>query len=332
LKTIIVTHRDDVDGIISGALLRRIYGPGAKIIFCSYPKQEEVFRQLAELAQGAQICIADIAAKDFPLPGERETVLELIASRAEKLEWYDHHSDTADFVSLFEKYGHKVILGESICATELILRNLLPRDWYAEFLARIAQTHDYPVVGSTGMSVKAGIGLQKIILYFNSRDDINGLTELANMIARDHLWYLGDEFCSKLNCIIFTVEAQIARAHEAAFKNRMIIEIEGRKFVITCANEVLYDKKTLVDLRDEFVGEVDGVMVYFLPPRSHALFYRGTQSDFDAQKFCKFMGGGGRDGDKGGFSSPIKYSQEEFGLFLTFMTKRLDEFIENGGG
>lgn len=330
-EVILVFHKDDPDGIISAALFLRKFGLNVKMVPCAYQDQERVFRQLCVKAKGRVIYIGDICAKDYPMDGG-ETVLELLAASAKKIVWFDNHPATRYFMPLFKKYGHEIIMGDEqqICAAKLIQERQLPKDWYADFLAHVAQKSDYPPAVSTTAStlIEVGIGLQKVISYYNSRNDTRGrgLIELIETIAQDDIWCLNGKFCLSFKQIIAAVDELIKKAQAESLKKRVFINVKGKRFLITCADEILYDKKILVDLRDKLAGEVDGVAVYFLPPVGHLLFFKGRQSDFNAQEFCEFMGGGGREGN-GGFSPLVKYGQEKFEMFVDFLAKKLNQYI-----
>ncbi|MDD4271365.1 MAG: hypothetical protein PHF50_01015 [Patescibacteria group bacterium] len=323
-----VTHRDDVDGIISAALRVRFLktcGEKAKLIFCSYLEQEQVFAKLARLKQGYAIYVSDIDAKDYPLPSGSGTVLGQIAAKAEKLEWDDHHSSTKDFIGLLKICGHEVFLGDKgkICASKLIQGRILPKDPYAEFLAQIAQAQDYdPAPGRPEAIIGFGENFQNAISYLNIKSDIGGLTHLVNLLARGRL-LRQDKW---LSGIISVSGALVEQAREEAFNNYTFLNVRGLKFVLISADAILPEKKILAELRDRFAGEVDGIAVYFMPPSCHVLFYKGTGNDFDAEKFCVFVGGGGREGN-GGFTPPEQIVQEGFKSLLTFLGEKLYEFI-----
>ncbi|GEM_PF-3625247 len=333
MKTYIVTHRDDVDGIMSGSLLRRLYGPVTELIFCSYPEQERVFRQLADLAQGAQIYIADICAKDYPGMNGGKSVLEQLAASAARLEWYDHHSGTRDIMTLFKGHGHTVIMGDKqkICSAGLINSRHLLADRYCELLARIAQAHDnLSSSNASNRFAKIGNSLQKIISYFNFKKDIKGLIELVDLIAHDASWLLAkDVLCPYLEGIIAAAEEQMGEAIERAYadiqKNLVAFKIKGKRFIVACGNTISSEKEVLIRLCQQY-PEADGVMLYSLPPTNHALFYKGVKSDFNAEKFCEFMGGGGREGN-GGFTPYIKYEQNNLGSLVYYITIKLGHFL-----
>ena len=334
-EIILVFHGDDPDGIIFAALFVRAFNSNIKLIPCSYQNRERIFRQLVAEAQGKEVWIGDIDAEDYHLDGEKETVLELLAANTKEMVWIDHHSGTRKFIHIFKKYGHVVIMGDErkVCTAELIRERELPNDKYGYFLARVARESDYPPIAGAPINifVEVGAGLQKIISYYNTRNDVEGLLGLVKRIAKNYFWWHSREFSPDYKQIIQAVDASVNQAQAESFEKRVFVNIKGRVFLMACADEILYDKKTVIDLRDGFAGEIDGVAVYFLPPRSHVLFFSGTRSGFNAQKFCESMGGGGRDGDKGGFPSAINYGRDEFNKFVDFLSERLGEFIKNGG-
>lgn len=332
MKNIIITHGNDVDGIVAGALTARHLeiklSEKARVIFCAYPGQRRIFFRLAKLGAGRNIFISDVAAKDYLLPDQIRTVLGEISHQAEKVFWYDHHADTEVYADLLQLRGHKVITGgkEQICAAELVRRDLLPDDDYAEFLGRVAQAHDYPPAsGGADEIIKAGAKLQKIISVFNSREDVAGLSKLVRLIARDDRWYDGGNFSAELSRLIAEFDRLSEAARENAKNNRLVIKVWGKVFVVTCASAIMPQKETVIALRNEFSWKVDGAAVYFLPPDGQLLFFKGIGGRFNAQKFCEFMGGGGREGN-GGFTPRLKKGQGYQNL-VNDLRDKLEEYL-----
>lgn len=329
-KNIVIIHKSDVDGIISGLMFRKYLMDDILLIFCGYGQdQEKAFTYAANIAEDKKVYIGDISGKDFLLSGKKETILQTLAERAEKIEWYDHHPATREFIPLLEKYGHEIIMGdkEGICASKLIQGKLFPGDSYLKKMAQIAQFNDYPPakLDINGMFLQCGLGLQKIISYHNAGDDIQSLADLIDFIAKDFFWYRDGKFNLRLQKIIDSANKQLAQANDKMFKNCFILQVKGKKFAITCGESIMPQKESLAKLRDKFAGQVDGVCVYFLPPLSTMLFYKDKNSDFNAQKFCEYVGGGGREGN-GGFAIQIP-GDEKYKKFIDFMKSKLNLFL-----
>jgi len=321
-----------VDGIISGALLTKYLRVSReermRLYFCAYPTQRRIFLRLAKLGAGRNVFISDIAAKDYLLSDQIRTALGEISHRAAEVFWYDHHADTEVYAALFQLRGHKVITNgkEQICAAELVRRDLLPDDEYAKFLARVAQVHDYPPIsGEVDEASRAGLKLQKVISLRNAQNDRAGLAKLVRLIARDDGWYDGGNFSAGLRRLIAEFDRSSEAARESAKNNRQVINVRGKVFAVTCASAIMPQKETVIALRDELSWKADGVAVYFLPPDGQLLFFRSIGSRFDAQKFCEFMGGGGREGN-GGFTPCLKRGQGYQDL-VNILRSKLEEFL-----
>lgn len=326
MKNIIVTHAADVDGILAGALLARYLkskDEKFRLVFCNYANQRQVFTGLASLRPGRRLYICDINGQDFLLSIRgAKTALSQMAANADKVEWYDHHAGTKELANLFRICDHQMVIGEEVCAAELVRQRLLPDDRYAEFLGQIAQAHDYPESGAGENIVRIGRELQEVISFLGFGNDFRGLARMVKSLAENSFWRQDGQPDGDWQNLAAEVSLSVAQARKLISCSRIFLKVKDKTFVLALGEAILPEKEMLAELRAEFAGKADGVAVYFLPPANHLLFYGYSKSKFNAQKFCEFLGGGGRNGN-GGFTPEI----QEIDKLVEFIIGKLKEFL-----
>ena len=139
------------------------------------------------------------------------------------------------------------------------------------------------------------------------------------------LWRADGSFGREMERVIEEYDMDKKEATDAMRKSKEIITIGKRKFLIAFGDGLIYQKETIRDWQnatDE--AGVDGFLVIF--NINTALFFRGRQSDFDAVPFCRYMGGGGREGN-GGFSVNRDVAATNFLEIKNEIIEKMREFF-----
>ncbi|MFH1744838.1 MAG: hypothetical protein ABH881_01570 [bacterium] len=322
---IIVSHAEDVDGIISAALLLRKIGKEecakTKIILIAHSEEEKMFDLLVSL-KGRNIFVADLSAKT-------EFIRRVYSSSPCYVMWIDHHQDTIDNQITLDEFHYNYAVGKGVCAAMLIHRsNTLSDDSYAEKLADIAQCSDYPeegdrlceISGASNSCFEEGKKLQNAISFLNSYPGMkSALEQIVRELAREELF--GSIFYSRL---VESYKESIQKESDSLLRNVRRFSFSDLSFLVSYASSLFHSKETVEGfIRD--VGEcADGYIIAFGPPTNNVLFFKHPDSKIDSVSFCKHMGGGGRDG-KGGFGVKNMGGKVNAASFPQFVEKLASE-------
>jgi len=329
-KTVVLTHGEDVDGIISAALAKKFFKGEIDVRLVRHSNQLEVFQKLSSenLSDDTNIYIFDLMPKKnlFMATDDQISVMDSLCFKTESVVWIDHHDDFLTWE--LEKRGVRYIGGEKKkeCAALLIWNELISTEFPEEaiekidgfLLATIAQVNDYPGEEKmTGIIARSGDRIQQAISclnYFSREED---LQKLINLIA------LGENWMAFVNSVLAECEWHIMRARSYLARNQKVLQIGGFDFLLATVDPILPQKQLLRKMRSEHAGKVDGCVVFFSDPANNVLFFSDpVRCSFSAQKFCTYMGGGGRDGD-GGFSAKFL----DFSDFLSFFEQKMTKYL-----
>ncbi len=190
MKTIIISHESDVDGIFSASIALMRF-PQAKTLFTSYGKEN--FRKISQILyaevisnpEKGQIIISDLGLNDDMIDLFEE-VFSFLKSNLWTVVWVDHHpwSDRA-IKSATEKGLVQLFLdkSEKKCATEVMYEKYLKGNSIAEELSKIAHTTDF----FTKEQVIPHIS--ELIIYYKTFPDFYvKISKLAGNVAKGILW------------------------------------------------------------------------------------------------------------------------------------------------
>ncbi|MHA1894159.1 MAG: DHH family phosphoesterase [Candidatus Helarchaeota archaeon] len=168
-KIVGITHKEDLDGIISISLLIRKFGNSMKIILTNYLDLKENLKKIL-LDSFDQIFISDLGFNE----GFNE-LIPLFQSSKSKITWFDHH-----FIpeKLKKSLQDKVILYHSedkTVASELIQQHYFKNDDSIRKLAKLAHLTDNKIQNDVADK------LQLIIESF--QDDDSKLFKLINYLS-----------------------------------------------------------------------------------------------------------------------------------------------------
>ncbi len=195
MKTIIISHESDVDGIFS-ASIGLIRFPQAKVFFTSYG--EEDFHKIAgtirnEIAKSninadteekGQIIIADLGLNDNMIDQFKE-ILNFLKSNQWIISWIDHHPWSKKAIETVKEVGVSLTLdnSENLCASEIMYKTFLIDNLRAKTLATIAHTTDFFTKDQVIPP------LPELITFYKTFPDFCiKLYEMAKKVSQGILW------------------------------------------------------------------------------------------------------------------------------------------------
>ena len=190
MKTLIISHESDVDGIFSASIALMRY-PQGKTFFTSYGKDN--FLKISEIlynevisSQGhGQVIISDLGLND-DLIDLFEEIFTFLKSNLWSIIWIDHHPWSNKAIeSAIDKGSVQLILdkSENLCASEIIYEKFLKGNAIAEELSKIAHTTDFFIKDQDIPPLP-----ELIIFYKTFTDFYSRIAKLTNKIAKGILW------------------------------------------------------------------------------------------------------------------------------------------------
>jgi len=322
VKNFIVTHAEDVDGIISAVLLEEYCKNGEnQYFFVKYSEQIKCFLEVLKKvkatfrAYGNFCFISDLSFNQNLLDGFRDSsILGNLSSFCPNIFWFDHHDNTIHNKSRLESFGIIVFSKMKTCSSKIIFEVLFniddEKDKKFRYLSDIAQAHDYGVLDSPGEIISIALDLQKVISYINCFGDKKDLLFLIKLLHNriinysimqliEDNWIFGKikEYDNRLE------EAKIAMINSFTEKN---LKINGEEYSFLFAydaSSLLQSKDTFRDFEKRYLQNKKylGVLIIFGKNICNSIFFSFDKIKFSAVSFCEYMGGGGREGD-GGFN------------------------------
>ncbi len=331
---LIVTHREDLDGIIVATLASQGVmqeGKTCEYIFVSYFRQKDIFWELSQSnLQNKIVYILDLSANDC-LFEQPNSIVENLINNAKEIIWVDHHNSSKLYAKKMREWGVKVFLPEQnelICASMLFARNFLNDRDVTKLtkLINIAQAHDYDKTIDCVCLHKTAVELQKIISLYNYQGDETALKDLIlSFINND--WGKNGELADFLQNNLTEYNALENEAIHDFNESLTTIEVGDQKFMIAYGHPILPLKNTARDFREKNAGKADGYIIIFGDPTNNALCLKEEKkSDFNALKFCEFMGGGGRE-NSGGFSFAEKITLKNYPNAKNVIFEGLSKFL-----
>lgn len=146
---LVLSHREDIDGIASAALVKLKYGvPDSNIFYSDYTERmlRSVYNGIARLNPiSPTLFITDLNANDHLIPVLRD-IMTLVRRRGGKVIWIDHHPWSTKCTAALVPLCASVIAGESrMCATELIMRRLKMHGPFLTRLAMLVRCSDFDI-------------------------------------------------------------------------------------------------------------------------------------------------------------------------------------------
>ena len=190
MKTIIISHESDVDGIFSASIAQMRY-PQGKTFFTSYGKDnilkisEILYNEVVSSQECGQVIISDLGLNDDMID-LFEDIFTFLKSNLWSIIWLDHHpwSEKAK-ESAIEKGSVQLVLDktENVCSSELMYEKFLKGNAIAEELSKIAHTADFFTKDQEIPPLP-----ELIVFYKTFTDFYSRIVKLTNKISKGTLW------------------------------------------------------------------------------------------------------------------------------------------------
>lgn len=146
-NVLVISHREDIDGIASAALLKAKYGiPDSRIFYVDYTERmlEGAYNAIRKLGtRNATLYITDLNANDH-LIGVLTKIMHLIKDGGGRVLWLDHHPWSKKSTDALSPLCDTLLNKEGkLCATELVLRRLKLQDRFFSTLALVTHYSDF---------------------------------------------------------------------------------------------------------------------------------------------------------------------------------------------
>lgn len=312
-RNIVITHAEDVDGIMAAALLTRLLLNVTAIHLVSHQNQDvflaEFSHDLAGYA-GANVFVLDLSLKrDYLKQVNGVSIMKLLVTYAISVTWIDHHD--CDFAEEVRATGCVVELGgaHSKCATSLVFTRYFDQtDEEAKKLADIAQFNDYHDPAASQNLIQQGVEMQRLITYLNCAKKTEQLRYLIGVLAHHYKWQ------AEVMRMYVTYWRDYSEAILALEKSWSIIQMNGYEVLLLLASPILPQKEIMRCFRTEHGTKVNALIGIFPQPVNNVMVFAGSKDDgFPVEEFCRLRLGGSRGGD-GGFSLPSNTNWTDLGL------------------
>jgi uncharacterized protein len=190
VKTIIISHESDVDGIFSASIALMRF-PQAKTFFTSYGREnllkisEIIYNEIVSTQEIGQIIISDLGLNDDMIE-LFEDIFIFLKSNMWSITWIDHHQWSEKAIkSAIEKGSVQLTLDktEKLCATQLMYDKFLKGNSIAEELSKMAHTTDFFTKDQEIPPLS-----ELIIFYKTFPDFYSRISKLTSIIAKGNLW------------------------------------------------------------------------------------------------------------------------------------------------
>jgi oligoribonuclease NrnB/cAMP/cGMP phosphodiesterase (DHH superfamily) len=190
LKTIIISHESDVDGIFSASIALMRF-PQAKTFFTSYGKEnftrisETLYKEIISTQETGQVIISDLGLNDDMVDLFKEVIIFLKANLW-SMTWVDHHPWSEKAIESVSGDGSvQLVLDktEKLCATEIMCNRFLKGNTVAEGLSHIAHTTDFFTKDQEIPPLP-----ELIVFYKTFTDFYSRISELTKKVSTGTLW------------------------------------------------------------------------------------------------------------------------------------------------
>jgi uncharacterized protein len=190
LKTLIISHESDVDGIFSASIALMRY-PQGKTFFTTYGKDnflkisEIVYNEVISSQGYGQVIISDLGLND-DLIDLFEEIFTFLKSNLWTIIWIDHHPWSNKAIeSAIEKGSVQLLLdkSENVCSSEIMYEKFLKGNAIAEELSKIAHATDFFTRNQEIPPLP-----ELIVFYKTFTDFYSRIAKLTNKISKGTLW------------------------------------------------------------------------------------------------------------------------------------------------
>ncbi|MBT3298119.1 hypothetical protein HN385_04290 [archaeon] len=335
-KSIIITHGEDIDGIVSGALmLKQLEDQDREILFFTHDNKLNLLEQISDQPNlnSKHTYILDLALSDLIYNHrnkEGERVIRKLLEQPISSTWIDHHQRTLNLKEKVVTFGTNLIddNGEELCTSRLVYQHFLHGNDYANWLSHLAQIDDYKKTKATEKDQLISQQLTKIISLHNSNMDNNSLEILAKKLGKKESWFIDEKISRDLVMSLESYQLKEKKALQYIEQNLEQYQAQGLKILVSYADPILPQKTTIRNMTN-LTGDKNQdiyVLVFGKPVNNIWLLYKGDQEKFDILNFLSSQNGGGRV-DFGGFPTSqdtnLENYQQEKELFIEKVRKHI---------
>jgi oligoribonuclease NrnB/cAMP/cGMP phosphodiesterase (DHH superfamily) len=190
LKTIIISHESDVDGVFSASVALMRF-PQAKTFFTSYGKEnftrisETLYKEIISTQETGQVIISDLGLNDDMIDLFKD-IFVFLRANLWSLTWVDHHPWSEKAIESVSGEGYVQLAldkTEKLCATEIMCNTFLRGNAVAEGLSHIAHTTDFFTKDQDIPPLP-----ELIVFYKTFPDFYSRISELAKKASKGTLW------------------------------------------------------------------------------------------------------------------------------------------------
>lgn len=350
LNNLIITHGEDVDGLVSAGLVvagrnhnteRRGEDFFLKPIFVENSCISRGFERVLRIVKKKEVdnvFVCDLSAGDKLLQGS-DSILRQLAKQVGSVFWFDHHINTKKNLQKLEDAGIEKVfcrLDNEICTANIVVDFFGINQNRLLNFAMLARSHDcYPAVFDKKFYRFAGsfqYAISAVCYCEKEEERDNSFQEVFECIMKGDFLALSKWTHGKLSIY----ESQIFSAIREYYKSIVweVVDFFPDKVIFAKASSMLPRKDTIRDIKEEYssnnrafdVNEVLGVCVIFDFPSRDVLFFSLEKTKFNASEFCLSLGGGGRGGD-GGFSLSEEICDKGYEKIISFIKEALNNFL-----
>lgn len=262
---IIISHRKDLDGIASAAILKRAF-PDASVLLIDYDNIRATFRSLESVREEVYVADLNIGAAE-------KKSLQSIAKIAKnaRILWLDHHNWDPAVRKDAEKHI-TLVVNRDKCAAEVVFDFFGEGDSVDAKIARFARDQDF--------YTKKIYDANRISDMIAARyDNIKFLLSLVGMLSRGTFWK--DEFDEIRN-------AYIAKKEKLLSESIGDITYYGN-FAVTLSNPLVPSG----EIAKETIEKKRIDVLVILDPMGRISFRRRKGSSVDLSAIAREFGGGG---------------------------------------
>lgn len=290
MKTAIIYHKVDLDGVASAAIARMYYADkdNREIKYIPYDYGDNIDDILSEVKNCTEICVLDASFGD-----KTYNIFKKWMEENRTLVWIDHHKGILNDAIEWDihPFGIRKV-GEAACelAYKYFLLGLVPKT--IQYLSaydvwdKERFRWDDTMAIQYAMRAKVGLSVDKMYYYLQEQDDFSSFD---NLIAKGK-----------------TILNYIGVKNEGEVKNYSFVgEIDGIKAI--CMNTLEFNSTTFKSLTPDHLSteNIKLMMPFAIQPNGLVRFSLYTQDeDVDCCEIAKRFGGGGHKGASG-FQLPV---------------------------
>jgi oligoribonuclease NrnB/cAMP/cGMP phosphodiesterase (DHH superfamily) len=298
MSVVIISHRKDLDGLSSAALMVRYFTKHRPLPFYltlrDYPDGSNIIEDRLLDIKGSEIYLADLAT-DQKFIDEVVTKLRRLKANNNKIVWMDHHPTREDIAASIKRTVDLLDLRESTTTGSETVYDRLYRknsikDEHAELLARLGHDSDL-------MEMKISV-TQKLVMLIDYYNFIDAGTTFYPDLIQLVLYLAAPKKEADPEAILMQDHLQqltrykklLEKEKKRVFENVEIVNTGGYKFAIFKYPTIFSGTRISAEVLSNF--EVDASIGY---SQDGSGSVRRNNSSVSCRQIAKLLGGGGHE-------------------------------------